>query len=57
MDMVKWKYAPTAADGEIDPEAMLPKKRLDWYTGEDKRLDFQVKAGDLMRCIVRGDRD
>lgn len=49
--VAEWLYGNTpgdTGDGEMDPEAMLPKDRKDWYDGEEKRRRLAKEAEELL---------
>lgn len=48
--VAEWYYGGKSSidTSEIDPEKLPPKERKDWYEGEWKRRDLQVRDGELL---------
>jgi phage terminase Nu1 subunit (DNA packaging protein) len=52
--LAEWRYGRnatgTATEGDIDPDALDPKARLDWYRGTRERTRHQQEIGELIEA-------
>ena len=46
--IAEWKYTPRQFDSEVDPERLPPNERKQWYEGEHKRRELQVRDRELI---------
>ena len=46
--IAEWRYASMTEDGRIDPETLNPSERKQWYDGEAKRIELQVRSRQLV---------
>jgi len=49
-EVARWHYEGRAAEGGRDPEAMDPNDRKQWYDGEMKRRELQVRDRELIQA-------
>lgn len=53
LEVAKWKFYTsefTGVGGEIDPEKLPPRERLDWYKGEATRVKLMEMSGELIKA-------
>jgi phage terminase Nu1 subunit (DNA packaging protein) len=53
LSVAEWRFSPTTGtgtEGSIDPDALDPKARLDWYRGTRERTRHQQEIGELIEA-------
>ena len=48
--IAEWRYQARLPTGQIDPETLPPGERKQWYDGEAKRREMQVKDRELIEA-------
>jgi len=51
MDVIavsEWRFGARAGGGDVDPESLQPAERKQWYEGEHKRRELQVRDRELI---------
>lgn len=46
--IAEWRYTAKQSEGDVDPERLLPAERKQWYDGEMKRREIQVRDRELI---------
>ena len=49
--MAEWRFSARANGSEADPESMPAAERKQWYEGEQKRRDIQIRDRELIPAI------
>ena len=52
LEVARWRFSPAVevGDGDVNPELMQPKERLDWYKGSQARRADALEAGEVVKA-------
>jgi phage terminase Nu1 subunit (DNA packaging protein) len=48
LKVAEWKFSGSASHSDLDPESLSPSERKQWYEGEAKRRDLQIRDRELI---------